>query len=160
MESPVFEGPDGELTLNPSLEMMRTLLNTESDYWDGGSGSAYLGWVELRDPGYRNIWERPSLHLIVHDPYGINISYQIMNYQPHTSNVKLMVYREDVLGDFLVEHYLGGEPAYFPGRSFVTRDVAVQVIHDFLQTEKPSSSVVWRPQIQSEYSGFGYGKLD
>ena len=146
MEVRVYEGPDGELTLNPSLDIVGAFLDNGQDYWEGGSGSAYIGWVKLNNPGYSNHWERSSLHIIVHQPYGIHLCYQIMSYQPHTSSVKLMVYSEEAQEDILVKHYLGGEPEYYPRRSFVTQETAVRVIGDFLQTEKPSSSVVWRPQ--------------
>ena len=145
MEVLAYEGPDGELTLNPSLERICAFLGEGADYWEGGSGSAYIGWIKQNGTGYSNVWERPALHLIVHKPHGIHLRYQIMNYRPHTSSIKLIIDGE-IRVDAPIEHYLGGEPECLPQSSFVSQEVAVRVITDFLQTGQPSASVAWKPQ--------------
>ena len=71
-----------------------------------------------------------------------------------------MIYQEATEEDQTIMHYLGGEPAYWPRRSFVSREVAVQVIKDFLETETPSEAVAWKPQVLLEDGTYGYGPLE
>ncbi len=161
MEVLAYEGTDGELTLHPTLEDIRAFLERDKDYWQGGSGSAVIAWVNLRDEGgYSTLYQRPSLHLIVHEPYGIHLVYMVMNYQPHTSNIELMSLDENAPSDLLVEHDIGGEPAYLPRQSFLSQSEAMRAIADFLQTEMPSPAVVWKPKMEALYQGCAYRPMN
>ncbi len=157
MEVLAYEGTDGELTLNPTLEEISAFLGMDKDYWQGGSGSAVIAWVNLRDGGgYSTLYERPTLHLIVHEPYGIHLRYMVMNYQPYTSNIELMSLDENAPSDLLVEHFIGGEPAYLPRQSFLSQEGAIRAIADFLQTEKPTPTIRWQPKMEIAYNGCAY----
>ena len=156
MEVLAYEGPDGELTLRPSVETLAPFFDMGPDYWQGGSGSAYIGWIKERSPGYSTRFDRPVLHIIFHEPYGVCLTYEVVSYQPGVPGMALMTYNDLVAGDLLVEHYLGGEAAYLPRRSFVRKEAAVRVAAAFLQTQKPSAEVMWRPRRGLEYAGYGY----
>ena len=156
MDLLAYEGPDGELTLRPSFTAVAAFFDLGPDYWHGGSGSAYIGWIKLRDPGYSLLTERPILHIVVHEPYGVSLSYQVMSYQAGAANFALMTYNDMAADDLLVEHYIGGEPAYFPHRSFVSRDAAERVIARFLETQETPTEGAWRPRREVTYDGYGY----
>ena len=158
MEAIAYEGPDGELLLNPTVQDLRTLFKLGPDYWQGGSGSAYVGWVRLRDPGYSSLTDRPVLHIIVHEPYGVCLMYEVVSYRPGTSGVALMTCSSASGGDRRVEHYLGGELDSFPGESFVPFNAAERAIGGFLQTQTPSMEVTWRPR-RALAEGYGYAEV-
>ena len=154
MQVPAYEGTDGELSLRPTLDSLRAFLDLNADYWLGGSGSAYIGWIEWRGPGYGTLFDRPLLHIIAHEPYGIHLCHQAGD-RAH------IVYNAAAPADLLVIHYLGGEPACLPVGSFVPRPLAEQVIADFLQEDlllsgTLSDCVTWRLRRETAYSGCEY----
>lgn len=155
MEVLAYEGPDGELLLQPTSETLTPFLERGPDYWQGGSGSAYIGWIKLRNPGYSTLFDRPVLHIIVHDPYGVCLMYEVVKNQPGAGRKALLTDNENPPSDFTVEHYLGGEAAYLPSRSFVPREAAERAVVAFLQTQEPPDEVVWRPRRELT-NGYGY----
>ena len=157
METIAYEGPDGELLLDPTLEVIRELLNSGPDYWQGGSGSAYVGRILLRDPGYSMLTDRPVLHVIAHEPYGVCLMYEIVGNRTGKPGISLLSYNQGPLGVARVQHYLGGEPAYFPRESFVAVSVCERVIGDFLRTQTPSRETGWRPR-RSLADGYDYAE--
>ena len=156
MEVLAYEGPDGELSLRPSLETLTPFFDMGQDYWQGGSGSAYIGWIKLRSPGYSTLFERPVLHIIVHEPYGVCLMYEVVSNQPGVAGIALIINNEIPPPDLLVEHFIGGEAAYFPSRSFVSREVAKRVVAAVLQSPEPPAEVTWRPRRELAYDGYGY----
>ncbi|MEP6757063.1 MAG: Imm1 family immunity protein [Chthonomonadales bacterium] len=139
-EKLAFEGPDGELLLEPTVEQIRDLLLLGSDYW--AASSAGIGYVQLRDRGYSNNCERPFLYIIQDDQYGVHLNYQIMDYKPFGKNVNLMT-KGDWGDDETVTVSLGGEDVDFPASSFVPLDLACQIIADFLLDQKLPDRVTW-----------------
>ena len=115
-----------------------------------------MGSVELRNPGYRILWDRPALHIIVHDPFGIHLNYAVVTNEPFKAGLSLFVCDDAQPADILVMHYLGGQAAYFPCQSFVTRKVGESVIEEFLQIQKPSTLVTWRPRKGVQYDGYDF----
>ena len=151
METLAFEGTDGELTYHPTLEIVRELLDLDQDYWLGGSGSAMIGWVIERNPGFSINFNRPTLHIAVHEPYGVWILYR-------EGNVERYVFDETAPEDLLVVRYMGGEPAVFPRAFFVSRPIAEQVIEEFLRSEGMSPAIAWRAPISRQYDGYACPK--
>ena len=138
-----FEGPDGELTFDLTLDKIKSLLELGEDYWLCSAG--YIGWITLVGTGFSTNFERPSLHMIVMEPFGIHLNYKIMDYKPYGKNVEMVVWLAGFGEDEMVEVSLGGEPCDLPRSSFVPLDVALRVIEEFLERQKMSGVVEWRP---------------
>lgn len=136
-----YEGPDGELTLTPSLAQVCAFLDRGADYWEGGSGSALLAEVELREPGYQMFFDRPVLHLIGHPPYGFCLVYALPDRRYVTDN-------EAAPDSPPIKHYCGGEPEFFPLRHFISRELTEQAIAHFLETQQPTPAVRWKPHLR------------
>ena len=153
MKVRAFEDPNGELLADPSLELVVSALENLDLAWE--SGAASIGWVELLDPGYRNLYEFPSLCLLQSAGVGVQLSYRIGNASLFPGTWLLAV-AEDSQADTWVEHSLGGESVYFPRSSFLSVALAVQVIGDYLATEEPSPQVIWRQQRQIDEKRVGY----
>ncbi len=152
-----YEGPDGELSLNPSTDYIMEELARGQEHWLGGSATAVIVWTQLRNPGYSMNFTKPSLHLFRHDPYGIHFSYKIFDYNPGGRNIELMARLCDAVIDGTVTHCLGGEDVYFPVSSFVSDDIAKTVVNEFLITGQPSNSAIWYKMVLSENSTYVFG---
>ena len=59
-----------------------------------------------------------------------------------------------------VKHYLGGEPMYLPAGCFVSRDLAWEIVQDFLRSQQPSPAVQWISSLEFEALGIDHNRPD
>lgn len=134
-----FTGSDGEYLHNPNLEDIRGFFKLGTEYWEGQSGSAWLGW--LRYDGDKPAsasperFDLPCLQIMRQPDYGVHIIYS-------DGETKLTLL-DDSLPEGEVKYYVGGEPERWSRRSFVSLEMAEQVIKEFLQSQTPSASRIW-----------------
>jgi hypothetical protein len=153
MDVQAYEGTDGDVIVNPELAVVQDCLRRDDDYWEGGSGSAYIGTVRLLDPGYTTLFDRPCFHIMVHRPYGVALTYQ------RGGDVR-MTYQDSLPDDQLIIHYLGGQPACIPLRCFVPEQAAVNAIAQFLNAEQLPACVEWRRRKEASFDGYRVGAAD
>ncbi len=145
IEQLAFEGPDGELTFDLTLDKIKSLTELGEDYWLCSAG--YIGWITLVGTGFSTNFERPSLHIIIKEPFGIHLNYKIMDYKPYGKNTDLIVWSNTYPAEEMVEVSLGGEPCELPRNSFLTIEVALEVIRTFLEKQEMSDVVEWRKAV-------------
>ena len=158
MEILAFEGPDGELVIKPTAEEVIALIDPTLGNWLGSSGSAYVGWIELKGTGYTTNFKRPTLHFIVSGADLVQLLYIKYYYEPGVQDLRLSSFNPTMPENRLIEHYLGGESNWLPMQSFLSHADAASAIRQFIATENLPQSVKWRRQIEVTYEGMTFGE--
>ncbi len=148
-----FEGPYAELTLSPTTDQIRTVLEMGDAHWTASAG--LLGWVILREVGYSNDWSLPSLALILVEAHGVHVRFR------HGGNgCPSQLIDSGGVGDETCTVSTGGEDFKLPLRSFLPLDLACVVIEWFLEFQTPAPAHIWRPCRESRQPGLEYADID
>jgi len=140
-----YVDPDGESHPDPSPEELRRIILLESEEYWGNSGSAYLGWVDLRTNSISDCRDRPCLHFFLAGSEGFHFAYD------QTGAGRLVTYDWSPL-KARVRHYLGGEAAYYPTACLVSRERAWEVVRDFMNdAQRPSRAVSWISRSELDF---------
>jgi hypothetical protein len=118
-------GPVNDDIFNPSLEdLRRVIFDTEESYWQVGSG----------DSGLHNMTaERvllgghPSLEFFLAPSCGFTFTFI-------SQGEWWLPFNKSVPGDPVVTHYVGGDPLRRPRACFVSREVAWEIVQEFVRT--------------------------
>ena len=116
-------------------------------------GSASLYGTARDSRGYLaySIHNTPSLCWFLEEPFGFHFVYD------SAEGARQLTY--DGSGTQpRVKHYLGGNPIYLPRGCFVSKDLAWEVVQEFLRTQQFSAIVKW---ISSgEFEALGIDESD
>jgi hypothetical protein len=137
-----FEGPLGSTEINPSLEYLQAIIFDQPEsYWQAGSGDSSMAVVEHLGPKRTAALEgEPALMLFLVEPHGFFFDYFDNTEKFTTQFVPLS---EDSNGPPWVQHYVCGEAFYAPKSCFVSRQIAWEIVAEFLQTKRRSNAVNW-----------------
>jgi hypothetical protein len=141
-ESVDFLPDEAALLVDPTPAQMVALLRRGTEYWGTGSGGGALHWskAKMRASGgmaYQILQKRPSLSILFHDGVGFHFGFST------GKGEQFLVPFDSSTSDERIKHYLGGNQAFFPVRTFVPLKVAERIVKDFIKTEKASSVVEW-----------------
>ena len=127
-----FIEPDGTTHAAPAIAWLRELvLGSGDEYWQAGSGDSAL-WYDHDEK------RRTRLLLMEHEPEGFFLLYEPVDgvggyYCPAGAEdgPKVMI-------------YVGGEPMEVPAGSMVPKEVAWEVVEDFLSNGGRSRKLKWQ----------------
>jgi hypothetical protein len=126
----IFNTPLGRDQLNPSPESLRDLvLRGGDDFWAAGSGQAALEATGE---------ESARLLLTGRDAAGFFLVHEFRNDSFCSGNPSVAADSQRI-----VEIHVGGEPMQVPLKNFVDRELAWEVIADFLRDGKRSRKIEW-----------------
>lgn len=133
----IFCNPDGE-EVPPRPEVLRAIIYEQGPEYYANSGSASL-YSTARDPRGIVVYSaHNTAHLcwFLEEPFGFHFSFC-----PPKGPEQLTYDRSGPQPR--VKHYIGGEPIYLPRGCFVSRDLAWEVVQEFLNAQQPSPVVQW-----------------
>jgi hypothetical protein len=126
----IFNTPLGRDQVNPSPESLRDLvLRGGDDFWAAGSGQAAL---EVTGE------EGARLLLMGRDAAGFFLVHESRNDSFCSSNPSVAADSEQI-----VEIHVGGEPMRVLLKNFLDKELAWNVIADFLRDAKRSRRIEW-----------------
>ena len=149
-----YQDPDGEEMI-PRPRDLRAILYEKGPeyYWNSGSASLYGTARDNRGVVVYSIHNTPSLSWFLEEPYGFHFTF-------HPANGPRLLTYDGSGPQPRVKHYLGGEPMFLPVGCFVSRDVAWEVVQDFLHRQQPSPVVKWISAGEFEVLGIDYNRPD
>ena len=129
--------PDGE-ELVPHPEELRKVIYEQPPEYYYNSGAASLYGTARDSRGYLaySIHNTPSLCWFMEKPFGFHFIYD------SAQGARQLTY-DDSGPQPRVKHYLGGNPIYLPRGCFVSKDLAWEVVQEFLRTQQTSAVVKW-----------------
>jgi hypothetical protein len=129
--------PDGNITPNPSMAFMEGFLDQGEEYW-GDSDMAVLEWLlHKKDSISINVLEHgPALYFFFQEPHGHFFCFRAPDGTEFVPNNK-------TAENSPVIRYMGGEQAEFPAVGFVSRDVAGEIVREFLRSNSRSEITPW-----------------
>lgn len=120
----IYNGPTGEAVYDPSEEFIKhVIFDTDEAHWKMGSGDSC---IEQEDGKERLIF-------FYDEPYGIFMMRHPEYLVPYDVDVEIQT----------VTHNVGGEPMQIPTCSYVSKELAYQIIHSFMQTGEIPDFVKW-----------------
>ena len=126
----IFNTPLGPDQVNPSPESLCDLvLHGGDDFWAAGSGQAAL---EVTGE------EGARLLLMGRDATGFFLVHECGNDSFCSSNPSVAADSQQI-----VEIHVGGEPMQAPRKNFLDKELAWNVIADFLRDAKRSRRIEW-----------------
>jgi hypothetical protein len=126
----IFNTPMGPDRVNPSPEFLRDLvLRGGDDFWTAGSGQAALDHKGEEGGRLLVMGLDAAGFFLVHESGKDSYCSRNPSVAPDS--------------DPTVEIYVGGEPLQVPRRNFVDRELAWEVIADFLRDAKRSRKIEW-----------------
>jgi hypothetical protein len=137
--------PDGNITPNPSMAFMEEFLNHGEEYW-GDIDMAVLEWLLHKKASISiNVLEhRPALYFFFQEPHGYFFCFRAAD------GTELMP--ENKTKDAsTVTRSMGGEDSEFPSVGFVSREVAGEIVREFLMSNSRSEITPW---VEGKLVGF------
>src|SRR5438094_10623340 len=122
--------PDGAPVANPSTQLLKSIIyRTRDRYWDVGSGSGDLSVVELKKNSVTPIYSEPALVFFLVERHGFFFDYVEANkfreqFVPFTGGASRP----------WVAHTDGQMEMYVPRACFISRDVAGEILAEFLRS--------------------------
>ena len=147
-----YQNPDGEEIL-PRPEELRAVIYEQGPEYYANSGAACLYGTARDSRGVvvYSVHNTPLLCWFLEEPFGFHFSYDM------AKGHRQLTY--DGSGPSpRVKHYLGGEPIYLPRGCFVSRELAWEVVQEFLRTQQPSPVVKWITTCEFEALGFDHNQ--
>lgn len=147
-----YQNPDGEELL-PRPEELRAVIYEQGPEYYANSGAACLYGTARDSRGVvvYSVHNTPLLCWFLEEPFGFHFSYDT------PKGPRQLTY--DGSGPSpRVKHYLGGEPMYLPRGCFVARELAWEVVQEFLRTQQPSPAVKWITTFEFEALGFDHNQ--
>jgi hypothetical protein len=151
-----YDGPMSQTIVDPTPEDLRKIIFDEpASYWYGGSGASDLSVVEHRGPKHIAILENePAIMFFLVESHGF-----FFNYFDNTEKItrQFVPLAEGGASRPWVEHGIGGDSFYAPLACFVARDVAWEIVTEFLRTKARSAVVSWVKRSTLEFPNPGAG---
>lgn len=154
----ILQGPEyAQQHLDPNksfyedvtLSQVISILESKDALWGVDSGGASLGWCTKEEYEGQNCYvpipDRPSLVILYNNEFGFHFRFDI--------NGEQFIAITPGVESCQVVQQICGQPAYFPSASFVSLDVAHEVVTSFVKTSKRYSQLQW-----IESSAFRYDR--
>jgi Immunity protein Imm1 len=144
--------PDGE-EVPPRREELRAVIYEQGpEYYDNAGGASLYGTA-------RDAWgvvvysahNTPCLCWFLEEPVGFHFIFdppkgpRQLTYDGSGPQPRIM-------------HYVGGDPMYLPRGCFVSRDLAWEVVKEFIRTQQPSPVVKWITAHEFEALGIDHNR--
>jgi hypothetical protein len=146
--------PDGEES-PPQPDKLRAIIFEQGPdyYFNSGSASLYGTARDGRGIVVYSVHNTPFLSWFLEEPLGFHFIFNSPN------DPEQLTY--DGSGPQpRVKHYLGGEPIFLPVGCFVSRDLAWEVVQEFLRSQRPSPVVEWISSLNFEALGIDHNRPD
>jgi Immunity protein Imm1 len=146
--------PDGEES-RPEPEKLCAIISEEGpDYYaNSGAASLYGTARDQRGVVVYSAHNTPLLCWFLEEPYGFHFSFN------PPKGTRQLTY-DGSEPQPRVEHYMGGELTYLPVGCFVSRDLAWEVVQEFLRSQRPSPAVQWISSLEFEALGIDHNRPD
>ncbi len=134
MKKITFLTPSGEDIENPSAEILENFIYEKDEtYWNSNAGDAGL-WYDENDS------RKAELNIVFEKNYGFRFVYS--SYQ---DNADYLLKLDNNLQNE-ISLYVGGEPIKYSAADFVNKDIAWQVVKEFLNSGNQTSKFQWQIQ--------------
>jgi hypothetical protein len=150
-----YQNPEGEEVLEPGPEELRAIIDEQGSEYYANSGAAGLYGTARDSRGVvvYSAHNTPFLSWFLEEPFGFHFSFcppkgpRQLTYDGSGPRPRVM-------------HYMGGEPMYLPWGCFVPRELAWEVVQEFLRTQQPSPVVKWITAQEFEALGIDHNQPD
>lgn len=144
--------PDGEEVVPEPAELRKVIYEQPPEYYNN-SGAASLYGTARDARGYLaySIHNTPSLCWFLEEPFGFHFSH-------HPAEGPRHLTYDGSRTEPRVMHYLGGNPIYLPRGCFVSKDLAWEVVQEFLRTQQASAVVKWITAFEFEAMGIDWNE--
>jgi hypothetical protein len=150
----VYRNPDGQERYPQPAELRKVIYECPPEYYaNSGAASLYGSARDSRGVLVYSAHNTPHLCWFLEEPYGFHFAFD-----PPEGDRQLTY---DGSGPQpRVEHCVGGQPIYLPRGCFVSRDLAWEVIEEFLRTQQPNPAVPWISSVELEALGIDWNEPD
>ncbi len=134
MKKITFLTPSGEDIENPPEAILENFIYAKDEtYWNSNAGDAGLWYDESEN-------RKAELNIVFERSYGFRFVYS--SYQDNADY--LLKSDNNLQKEILL--YVGGEPIKYSAADFVNKDIAWQVIKEFLHSGNQSPKFQWKIQ--------------
>jgi hypothetical protein len=146
--------PDGEEGPPRPEELRAVIFEQGPEYYaNSGAASLYGAARDARSVVVYSAHNTPHLCWFLEEPVGFHFRFDQpkcptqLTYDGSGPRPRIM-------------HYVGGDPIYLPRGCFVSRDLAWEVVQEFLRTQRPRPVVKWITAHEFEAIGIDYTRSD
>jgi hypothetical protein len=146
--------PDGEESTPQPDRLRATIYEHGPEYYaNSGAASLYGTARDHRGVVVYSAHNTPHLCWFLEEPFGFHFSFD------PPKGPRQLIY-DGSAPQPRVKHYMGGEPMYLPQGCFVARDLAWEVVQEFLRSQRPSPAVKWISALEFEALGIDHNRAD
>ena len=137
-------GPSENIENPPEEHLRRMIFQFDAAFWNAGCGDAGLNvarpaWSQDEYPD-----DDPALIFFFEPGAGFFFQFQFAD------GDVLVPYDGTGYAD-LVAHHVGGEPFWVPRACFVSREIAWEIVKNYIDHREPNPRVMWVPFDDLKY---------